>query len=110
MRKLAVSAALVGASILGATARPAAQAQQRNPGISTVCGEYKLGIIPILNPLGGFLNHGPALPDERSAYFDSGGNAVSATGEAVDVKISSTDTPANHCSHDLFVAVRLGPG
>jgi len=109
MPRLAVTAAIIAASLLGAAARPAAQAQQRNPGISTVCGEYKLVLFPLLTPIGVFLL-GPDFPDEGWAYVDPDRKRVQATGVARGVKVASTDTPANHYSHDIDFEVQLDPG
>src|SRR5215218_1884768 len=110
MRKVALIAAIVGALFLGAAATPAAaQAQQRNPGISTVCGEYKIGLFVIITPLGSVI-FGPDFPDEGWAYVNPAQKRVQATGIAHGVKVASTDTPANHFSHDIDFEVRLDPG
>jgi hypothetical protein len=109
MSKRALMAAIVAALSIGAV-RPAAQEQQRNPGISTVCGEYKIGLIPLITPFGDVILLGPDFPDEGWAYVDPAHKRVQATGVAHDVKIASTDTPANHYSHDIDFSVLLDPG
>jgi len=109
MRKVAGITAIVIALFLAAFAAPSAQAQQRNPGISTVCGEYKLVLFVILTPLGPIVL-GPDFPDEGWAYVDTSRKRVQATGIAHNVKMAATDTPANHFSHDLDFEVRLDPG
>ena len=108
MRKLAILVALLGAAILSGIYAPAAQAQQRNPGVSSVCGEYKIVLFVLITPLGPVI-FGPDFPDEGWAYVDTTRKRVQATGVARDVKVASTDTPANHYSHDIDFAVKLDP-
>jgi hypothetical protein len=109
MRKLALVTAIAVALVLGAIGAPSAHAQQRNPGISTVCGEYKIVLFVLLTPLGPIVL-GPDFPDEGWAYVDGSRKRVQATGIAHNVKMASNDTPANHFSHDLDFEVRLDPG
>jgi hypothetical protein len=109
MRKLALVVALVCACVLSVVAAPSAYAQQRNPGVSAVCGEYKLVLFVIITPLGPIVL-GPDFPDEGWAYVNPARKRVEATGIAQGVKVASTDTPANHFSHDIDFEVLLDPG
>jgi hypothetical protein len=109
MRKLAFIIALVMAALLGAAGTPSAYARQRNPGISTVCGEYKIVVFVLVTPLGPIV-FGPDFPDEGWAYVDPSRKRMQLTGIAHNVKMASNDTPANHFSHDLDFEVRLDPG
>ena len=86
MRKLALVTAIVFALALGAIGAPSAHAQQRNPGISTVCGEYKIVLFVLLTPLGP-IALGPEFPDEGWAYVDGSRKRVQATGIAHNVKL-----------------------
>lgn len=109
MQKPAVLGVILGALLIGAAPIPAAA--QRNPGISTVCGDY-LVLIPIVIPtplpipIPIMFNR----PDEGWAYVDPSRKRRQATGIAFDVQTASNDTPANHYSHDLDFKVLLDPG
>lgn len=106
MRRIALVATTVGVCLLGPSAGPAAAQPQRNPGISTVCGEFAVLVIN-----GGiFGSYAFTAPDEGWAYVDPSQKRRQATGIAYNVHVAAEDTPANHYSHDVDFKVQLDPG
>ena len=104
MSKSALVVAVIGACTIGLLS-PAVAHAQRNPGVSTVCGEF--AVLVINGGIFGSLEI--TAPDEGWAYVDPDRKRRHATGIAYDVHVAESDTPANHFSHDLDFKVRLDP-
>ena len=69
--------------------QPTAAYAQRNPGVSTVCGEFIVVIPPIVVPIPLIFS----MPDEGWAYVNPARKRRQATGIAFEVQTASTDTP-----------------
>lgn len=108
MLRFAVIGAVVGAFLIGGAERPASAQEPpppRDPGVSTVCGEFEIPLQIFFKDIVGFNR-----PDEGWAYVDPARKRRQATGVAHNVRMAAEDTPANHNSHDVDFELRLDSG
>ena len=96
--------ASVAALVLGMTGGAAAQAREKNPGTSEVCGTFTVSLDLLFFDIP--LDH---RADEGWAWVDTAQKMRSAIGEVHGMGVASNDTPANHDSHDVDFELRLDP-
>jgi uncharacterized protein DUF11 len=92
-----------------ATAGADLRAQSVNPGLSQACRDFQIGLYPILQVIF------PIVPtkdisDEGWVWVDPAQKIRTVTGVVTGTSVATTDTPANHDSHDVDIDVKVDPG